>query len=1668
MSITSSRTGDDNASILRISVIAFIYVCVSILPICIRISLGWRRSLSIYTTEATEQESAPLLGSSSSETPSCNAASTADNTNRTSDASIASRLGEWEVVNAKEMQDKPGNHWILTLLAQALSLVWIAFTFYVILEGAALDSLDTIVAIVITLFDATITFIGATFVIVDARKTGLKNAVEIERFKNSQRCLAFFVVGYILVFDVTPFIGIAIMLLLTIIAVSIPMGRLQRKPVDGFVPNLEEDANFFSRAMLYWMNPLVEYGYSNKIEFKDLWNASKTELAEHPVALHKNAVQRYKLYHNGASPSLFIALGLVHWPTLAFQLCLVFLNIILFFSNAFFVYNILEMTPPSGKPDPFVYWYVLGMFVFAFMRYIVGSIESQLVIKLGVRIRNLLSALIYEKSLKRAPVAKVIKDENADDKKASASIGKVVNLMSADAGTIGEWIGFIYTPVMVGLQILISVLSLIYILGWSAIPGVIVLIATIFSGSPLATRLRRLYGEMKKAVDKRISIFNEVVSGIKIIKFFAWEMMFAEKIETLRANEMDIRWKVQVNEVFNRLLWYSSPYVTTVTTLGFFTLVAGKDLTASIAFTALTLFNNLREPLQRFPDTLIQLLDSLNSLKRIENYLKEDELEFLSTPPSSTKSLGFSDNACFAWDKPDAFKAEENVEKITWKNLFKGKKNVEEKKPDVEQRKESQFELKDLNLEFPEGKVSVVVGATGSGKTALLLSLLGETHRLKGTLNRPANAPIAYVPQSAWLINASIRENILFGQPLDATRYRRVIKACCLERDLELLEGGDLTEIGEKGINLSGGQKQRISIARACYSTSPIVVLDDPLSAVDAPTAKLLMEGCVIGLLEGRTRILVTNAAGLAIPRCDHLFVVHAGRVIHQGPVEEVVTEIRQEVEDPTASSGASSVSSYTAVSTANVVGGSFKDGLREMLDVVSVERVKFLKELEDGLITVEDPLTGEDKKGVLVHDDVAKKLVEEEKVGEGVMGSEVYRIYMKAAGGWPFFLLLLLGYALNHASTMGLDTLVYLWCKAYEAVEGLAIHIAISSGLVNIDTTLGAFIANTGSTNMLTATASNLISTTETPTSGSIARFFLPIYFIMILVCLAVIAVRFLLLAMGSIRAGRNIHRMMVARLVRAPVKFFEVTPLGRIMNRFTKDMMSVDRAITTSAGNLLFNVVLITFTFGAIAFVVPAMLIAIIPIVFIYWSIGQYFVRTSRSLKRLDSVSRSPIFSHFSETLSGVMVIRAFNDVPRFNKEIYKRIDAYARINMLFSFSYRWLSVRTQIIGSVIAALSTFMILQAGLGRSLTGLCVTFAINVTNILYNFVLMQGWLDSNMNSMERCNEYLKIEQEAPEVIPENRPPQSWPSEGRISIDGLRLKYGPDLPEVLRGMSCEIGAMEKVAVVGRTGAGKSSLALALFRMVEPSGGNIRIDGVDILRIGLEDLRSRLTIIPQDPILFTGTVRTNLDPFGVIPDADLWIALKRSHLISSIPTGSGSNSSSPSLADKKLEPETLKRANGSEETLVTDSSSVASSSSEVSITLDTDVAEGGSNLSAGQRQLLCLARAMARKSRIIVMDEATASVDPETDSRIQQTIREEFSDCTVITIAHRLKTIVDYDRVVVLDAGQVVENASPFELIENGDGVFRKMCEETGEFDDLVVIAKGRHLITQQRG
>ncbi|KAI9352851.1 hypothetical protein BDR26DRAFT_1002960 [Obelidium mucronatum] len=1436
--------------------------------------------------------------------------------------------------------------------------------------------------------------------------------------------------------------GFIMSVLCLLVRTSIVTRKIHRAKVDGKIPSPELDASILSRLAFSWFDPMMSYGYKHTLVFSDLYDINPSE------NIKNNLLQYHQIQHRKPTP-LLTTLWKMNWLFMIQQFGLVLMSTILYFSGPFFLNRILNHLTNRGvvgKEDPewMAYVYVFGILATALTRFALEGQISLMARKLGIRIRNTLSGLIYRKSLIRVPKL-ALDDERADKKAESgdgnnsggsggASVGKIVNLMSVDAGNVGEWVGMIYTPVITFIQIVLCVLSLLFILGWPAIAGVILMTVLMFSGAPLASSINSTSYTLKSKKDERINSMNELLQGIKIIKLFAWEKQFEKRVTAFRETELAYAWRLLLLLIYNRVLWYSAPILTTFVTLGTFTKIAGRDLDATTAFTTLALFNLLRGPLQTFPDTLVNLLDVWVSVKRIKGFLKEEDLErfgeneTLMTGGDDGEELSL-ENATFEWPKSeiplDATSAPTGFFKRVWQCMFSQKyAPVTAPAADVADT-ESTFQLSEVNVLFPAGKLSVVVGATGSGKTSLLLSLLGETRRLNGTRKCPGT--VAYVSQTAWLTNATIRQNILFGAKWNPVRYRRVVQACALVKDFEVLDGGDQTEVGEKGINLSGGQKQRISLARAAYSSCPYVLLDDPLSAVDAPTARHLFEKCILGLLANRTRVLVTNAVGLAIPCADHLIVVNSGRVTMQGTVENVMSDILQ------------------TTSKANIEPNTpFADGLAELADVALSERSKyltsrkadqnigaslFLEELDSDteapVYTAETPEVG------------GTKLTQDEKMEDGHVKMKVYGLYFQAIGGLPFFLVLLAGYCLNHGLATLQDVVVAWWSNEYtsnstQIIMGTYGYSGVGSA-VPLETHWGTWVIRNG--------------TMPPPRNGeTITDYYLTLYGIVGGICIVSILVRLLILNYGQICAARTLHKAMLARILRAPLRFFEVTPLGRIMNRFTKDMASIDWEVGNSAASLTYFIVSAAFVIGTVTAVIPLFIVFLIPIGYVYVRIGLYYIRTSRSLKRVESIARSPIFSHFSETLNGVTTIRAFNELTRFSNESHNRFNDSNRATYFLAISNLWLSMRIQAMGTcVVFCAGVLVVAMPGVGAGLAGLCLNFTLTLTDTLIALVRVQSWMEMAMNSIERCDEYMNIEQEAADIIMESRPPSNWPHEGRISIQNLEMRYSNDSPMVLHGISVEIGAREKVGVVGRTGAGKSTLTMAMFRIIEPAGGKIVIDGVDVSQIGLEDLRSRLTIIPQDPVLFAGTVRSNIDPFGTMNDADLWAALKRAHLVPSSENSTVKEVASSSTLNTLYVEDGL--------------SSKASTGKEFSLTLDSPISEGGQNLSAGQRQLLCLARALAKGSKVIMLDEATASVDSELDGRIQSTIRTEFAGATVLTIAHRLKTIVDYDRVIVLDHGQVIENGRPIDLIENSKvNVFRKMCEETGEFEELVAIAR----------
>jgi len=449
------------------------------------------------------------------------------------------------------------------------------------------------------------------------------------------------------------------------------------------------------------------------------------------------------------------------------------------------------------------------------------------------------------------------------------------------------------------------------------------------------------------------------------------------------------------------------------------------------------------------------------------------------------------------------------------------------------------------------------------------------------------------------------------------------------------------------------------------------------------------------------------------------------------------------------------------------------------------------------------------------------------------------------------------------------------------------------------------------------------------------------------------------------------------------------------------------------------------------------------------------------------MESNSRSPIFSGFAELLDGIVTVRAFSAERRFLDSLFAKIDLTTQMWYTFWMTNRWLLLHYDFLGAISVLVTTLLALSGRVVAGYAGLTITSAMAFTNSIYWTCRFWTQLELDLNSVERVVEYLGLPQEPPAVIESNRPPAYWPSssntESMLVVDNLVVKYSPELPAVLHGLSFTLGGKERVGLLGRTGSGKSTLAMSLLRFVDPTDGTILIDGIDITKIGLRDLRTRLTFIPQDATLFTGTIRDNLDPFGEYTDADCLDVLARVQMVSYSTSASRRSSRAPSIHESQGETASVPDVSdaGGSSTIITGHNGEGSEDERVVVTLDTKVSAGGVNFSQGQRQLLAMARALLRNSSVIIMDEATSSIDFKTDAKIQATIRDEFQNSLLLTVAHRLRTVIDYDRLIVLDQGRIVEFDTPYNLIKKEDGLFRNMCLNSGTFQELETIAIAKH-------
>ncbi|KAF8977551.1 hypothetical protein BGZ46_007309 [Entomortierella lignicola] len=1209
--------------------------------------------------------------------------------------------------------------------------------------------------------------------------------------------------------------------------------------------------------------------------------------------------------------------------------------------------------------------------------------------ELGSQARAATIALVYRKALRLSPQARQ-----------SSTLGEITNHMSVDAEKwIDAWT-FLPFTITAPFELLVSIFLLYRLLGWSLFAGLAVFGILVPIQAKSAVLLNSSQDEQLEWMDKRVRLMTELLSNIKIVKLYHWETPFRKKIDFIRTNELRA---LKVLATIRSILTIVFSSVTLLMALFAFATFAyyggpnmtpGK-LTSEIIFVSITLFGIMNRPLGMITHAFSTTVAVNIAMKRIRNFLLMEEIgsdvvrRYSRQPKSEAHGKANKEpvavditNGTFTWEKPvDTLAKHKDVVVDGERQPLLAAATPQPVKPT----------LSDINLRIPEGNLIAIVGRVGQGKSSLLSSIMGEMYKNpKSTVT--VYGDLAYVPQQAWIINATVRDNILFGKPFDQAKYDHIIYASGLQPDLAMLVAGDQTEIGERGINLSGGQKQRVSLARAAYQDADIYLLDDPLSAVDAHVDQHLWEHLIgpDGLLKDKTRILVTHGIH-HLEHVDQIVVIKDGLISEEGEYEKLIKArgaFYQLIKEFSVNKKHSSPKRRLhgkknhgdqgeATNSTKNNGSSDGDDGSERDTIVGESDEKVTKDSQNG------------------NNNGSGGLVAEEKMEAGRVGWNVVMIYARAVS-YPYAITCISLFVLAQACQMSTNFWLRYWISDMDSREG---H-----------------------------------GSEPRPTS-----YYLIGYGILVVLFMALdVVVNYTAEVICGLRASKVIYNRLLTRILHMPMSFFDTTPMGRIVNRFSSDIDSIDTRLPEEWNDLFSFISIIGGTLLVIAYSTPTFLISIPPLFLTYFWIQNYFILSSSSLRRLNSTTKSPLYQHFSETLAGVSSIRVMKGLrEQFIKQNDVRADAITNCFHASNLDNRWLQIRLEALGGVTVFVASSLAVwnAATLDPSLVGLALSYALNLTGFITFLVRTVNAIQNVLISVERVEEYSQKPVEAP-VETGARLPPNWPSQGRIVFKNYSARYREGLDLVIKNISFTVEPTESVGIVGRTGAGKSSLTLALFRIIEVAdsywarasdptysqdhlsnnplalysdgqgnGGSIEIDGVDISTLGLKDLRQHLAIIPQDPTLFAGTIRTNLDPFEEHTDNDLWEALERAHLKAHIAALEGG--------------------------------------------LSFEVSQNGENFSVGQRSLICLARALLRKTKVLVLDEATAAVDVETDDLIQKTIRKEFKDRTILTIAHRIKTVMDSDKILVLENGHVQEYAPPKELLKNKSSLFYKLADQAGE-------------------
>ncbi|PSN38190.1 hypothetical protein C0J52_15039, partial [Blattella germanica] len=1507
-------------------------------------------------------------------------------------------------------------------------------------------------------------------------------------------------------------------------------------------------ANLYSKATFFWLTPLLWLGFCNPLELEDLGNLPEEEKME-------NQFSRFKTIYDKEKN----------------------LTITEFFSNGYVMGTIV--------------------FIAALAQGTFSQSSTHLVNVEGIRLKEALQALVYDKALRLCIWnIDDHKDDTAsheetktngltpvrqNEEQSKADMGTITNLMSEDAYNVMSffWIGHYVWAIPLKIGVLMYLLYLK--LGVSSIIGASFCILTM---TPLQFLIGKKMSTNSKGItdvsDERLRQVNEVLQGIRLLKLYGWEYLYGDRILKTRSRELQLLDKDSLYWALMTFLTHASSVLVTLVTFGTYYLVESGPLLPENVFSGLALFNQLTVPLFIFPITVPIIISAMVSTRRLESFLElpetrsavpqspglkhEEDSEInkiavqeLTSVPDSFSEIGKSlsgtveggekartERADSVFGLGDIIEHETEDETA----LEDGELDDELTSP-LEPSSESAVILQNgsftwsaesgkpslsiSNLNIPSGKMTVIVGRVGSGKTSLLSALLGEMHSIKGDIKWTSGSTVAYAAQKPWLLNATLRDNILFGEPFRPRRYRRVISACSLQPDIDILPGKDLTEIGEKGINLSGGQKQRVAVARALYSQSNVVILDDPLSALDYQVGQKLFESGIRRLLlrQKRTVILVTHRLQL-LAHAHQIIALDGGTVRVQGTLSEIEASdselvrnwrtimSREALEEKRSARSEAARERWQLLRLVSRIGVQLKqrnivDGTWQTDEEAHVTPPAFLPlrrrrgtfsgsryfthdlplptdECEDEFLeqsgrkamgsgwsptrhrsraatTTDSPTVSLKHRNILrasslqagrttAHNEVNTApsrhpfhIMRQSRAytgleNSGQQGSLLRRIFsVQSQRSTSTTATTTIGMS-DHEQLKRLPSTTSCISEDFDdEAEGEDVTDAQAGRLISEDEReygkipkriyldyLWACSACIGTSYLLSAIAWQglrvytdywLNQWTESVNKSSIEekqKTHRPTtddemtYYLMVYGALSVASIILSLSSNGigqyaGARARRVLHDSMLSNILRCPVRFFECTPVGRIINRFSTDMSVIDKKLATSIQRLVQFLLLCFSAIVINAVVTPWFLIVAVPICAVYFVTQRFYRCSSRELQRLDSITRSPIFSHFSETLGGLTTIRAFGHQQRFRNLLFKKADAHTNAFLIMNTSNRWLGVALDYLGGVIVLMSVVAALLTAsfcptVTSSLVGLAVNYTLLVPIYLNWVVKFLADMEMYMGAVERVQQYAltPVEDYRPKGI---SVPNSWPKKGDIMFEGVSLRYDENREPVISNLTLRIPAGQKVGICGRTGSGKSSLVMSLFHMVDMFEGKILIDDIDTKLIPLQVLRSRLSVIPQDVIMFSGTIRENLDPESKYTDEKLWKSLELAQLkevVSSLPG-----------------------------------------------CLDAEVREGGSNLSAGERQLFCLARAILHDAACLVMDEATSSVDPSTEKALLEAASRAFAGKTVISIAHRLPTILDCDRILVLEAGRIMEDGTPTQLRHRSMGIFSSMLRASQE-------------------